>query len=277
MTTTDAQPKGISERNRHHLTALHRGARGPFTVTDAVGLLSLDIPRTQRLLAHLAERGWLARIQRGLYTTVPLDAVDPARWREDPWIVASKVFSPDFYVGGWTAGQHWEFTTQIFRETVVFTSRRIRHRSTEIQGFPYRVKSVSVNKMFGTQGVWRAQSRVTLSNPTRTIVDILDDPFIGGGIRHVAEMLEAYMDGDQRDDSLLIEHAVRLGNRSVFKRLGYLLESLGLPNKRLIRASRIRMSSGYSLLDPTLPPSGRILRRWNLRLNARLTAEGASN
>ena len=31
-----------------------------------------------------------------------------------------------------------------------------------------------------------------------------------------------------------------------------------------------RKSAGFSRLDPTLPPRGPLLRRWNLRLNAHI-------
>lgn len=43
-----------------------------------------------------------------------------------------------------------------------------------------------------------------------------------------------------------------------------------------VRSSK-EMSSGISLVDPTLPARGRILRRWNLRVNAALRAEGVAS
>ncbi|TAK36083.1 MAG: hypothetical protein EPO21_03765 [Chloroflexota bacterium] len=268
-------PKGISERNRQLLATLHRKARGPFTVREAAGVLSLGVAQTHRFLAYLAARGWLVRTRRGLYGTVPLDAVEPAQWREDPWVVASKVFGPSFYIAGWSACEHWGLTDQLFRETVVVTRRRLRRRVIEIQGFSYHAKSVAEHKIFGTRTVWRDQIKVQVSDPTRTVVDILDDPSIGGGIRYVAEVLAAYLRSDHRSDVLLAEYAHRVGNRTIFKRLGYLLESLGIAAPELIEICKNAMSSGVSLLDPTLGDEGHVLRRWNLRLNAVLGSEGA--
>ncbi len=235
MNVTHISARGISEKNRRRLTKLHRGTTGPFTARDAAALLVLDIGRAQRFLAYLADKGWLTRVRQGLYATVPLDAVEPAYWRQDPWVVAYKVFSP-FYLGGWTACEHWGLTDQIFRETVVISSRRLRYRHMEIHGFSYRVKVVGRNKNFGTEVVWRDQTRVHLSDPTRTVVDILDDPSIGGGIRHVADILETYLADERRNDSLLLEYAHKLGNRTVFKRLGYLLERLGASSATLLEA-----------------------------------------
>lgn len=269
MDRTNAFARGISEKNRRLLTSLHRGTSGPFTPQDAAGLLGLDIGRARRFLAYLADAGWLTRIRRGLYATVPLDVVEPAAWREDPWIVAAKIFSP-LYIGGWTACEYWGLTDQVFRETVVIASRPVRRRRTEIQGAPFYVKVVGRDKIFGTETVWRGQTRMFVSDPARTMVDILDDPKIGAGIRHVADILGAYLSHERRNDSLLLEYAHKLGNRTVFKRLGYLLEATKVDDVALIEACCKAMSSGISLLDPGAPRKGRFVRRWNLRINVAL-------
>ena len=128
MLNTDTMPKGISGRNRRLLTLLHRSFAAPFSVQEAAAALCFAVPRTQRFLAYLAERGWLVRVHRGLYAPVPLDAEAPSEWKEDPWVVAAKLFGPSYYIGGWTACEHWDLTEQIFRETVVFTTRRVRSK-----------------------------------------------------------------------------------------------------------------------------------------------------
>ena len=266
MDITNGFTRGISEKNRKILTALHRGTTGPFTPREASAILKLDINRVQRFLAYLAKAGWLTRIRRGLYTTVPLDVIEPSAWQEDPWIIAAKVFSP-FYIGGWSACEYWGLTDQVFKETVVISGRTTRVHRTKIQGVPFYVKTVNRDKIFGTETVWRGQTRAYVSDPARTIVDILDDPKVGGGIRHIADIIKAYTTHERRDDSLLIKYANKLGNRTVFKRLGYLLEVMKLGDVTLIEACHQAISSGTSLLDPSAPRKGRFTRRWNLRIN----------
>ena len=60
----------------------------------------------------------------------------------------------------------------------------------------------------------------------------------------------------QRDDALLLAYAEQLGNKTVYKRLGYLVEAVGIDAPALLAACQERMSSGYSLLDPSSPPKG---------------------
>ncbi len=258
---------GIEQNNRTLLDTLHRKVTGPFGSVEAAESLGLSRERARRLLAYLAERGWLARVRRGLYALVPLGAGEPAEWREDPWVVAATALAP-CYIGGWSACEHWELTEQIFRDIVVVTGRGVRSSSIEMQGTAFRLKSLPKTKHFGTRNVWKARVRVAVSDPTRTIVDVLDDPSIGGGIRHIADVIDAYFAGEHRDDKRLAEYANRRGNRTVFKRLGYLVEALGIESDTLVHKCRAGMSTGLSLLDPSSGRKGRISKRWSLRVNA---------
>jgi predicted transcriptional regulator of viral defense system len=115
---------------------------------------------------------------------------------------------------------------------------------------------------------------VAVSDPSRTIVDILDDPRLGGGIRTVADVLREYMASQHRNDQLLIEYADRLDNRAVFKRLGYLIERLGTEADALLTACRERRSAGVVALDPSVKARGNIVRRWGLGAIVALTELG---
>jgi predicted transcriptional regulator of viral defense system len=268
------EPAGISQTNRAYLEQLHRADGGAFSVGDASEILGLDREHTARLLGYLARRGWLSRVRRGLYLPVPLDARRSGEWTADPWIVAERVFSPG-YIGGWSACEYWDLTEQVFRAVLVVTTRRVRQRDIEMQGIPFHVTVRGPEALFGTAIVWRGRQRVAVSDPTRTIVDLLDDPRLGGGIRTVSDVLREYMASEHRDDRLLIEYGDRLGRRAVFKRLGYLVEQLGVDADDLVAACRQRRSAGLIALDPAVKARGRIVRRWGLRDNVALPEAGA--
>lgn len=264
---------GISRRNRKYLEELHRQARGAFSVGEAADILGIDRTRAARLLGYLARRGWLSRVRRGLYLAVPLDARQSGSWVEDPWVVADRVFSP-CYIGGWSACEHWDLTEQVFRTVLVVTAKRVRDRHVEMQGIPFQLTVRPKTALFGTVHVWRAQARVSVSDPSRTIVDVLDDPRLGGGIRTIVDVLAEYMGSEHRNDHLLIDYGDRLGNRAVFKRLGYLTERLGIDADDLLAACRERRSAGLVSLDPSVKTRGQIVRRWGLRANVLLAELG---
>ena len=270
----DLAYSGISGRNRRLLTALHRSVSGPFSVEEAASALSLGIPRTHRLLSYLVDRGWLLRLRRGLYSLVPLEAAHAQEWVEDPWVVASRLYGADSYIGGWSACEHWDLTEQIFRDTVVITSRRLRSANDEVQGFTFRVKRIKPDMIFGVRAVWRGRTRVNVSDPSRTVADALSDPSLGGGIRHVGDVLGTYFESEHLDEDLLVGYVDRLGNRTAFKRLGFLAETLEVGSPAFLQRCQDGMSTGTSLLDPSLPAEGRYLRRWNLRVNANVSSGG---
>ncbi|MGH3194900.1 MAG: type IV toxin-antitoxin system AbiEi family antitoxin domain-containing protein [Streptosporangiaceae bacterium] len=255
------------------LEQLHRRTAGAFDVAEASRVLGMGHEETSRLLVYLARRGWLSRVRRGLYVAVPLDARRSGEWVEDPWVVAERVFSP-CYIGGWSACAHWDLTEQVFRTLLVVTARRVRHRDVEIQGLPFHLTVRADDALFGTVPVWRSQTRVSVSDPSRTIVDVLDDPRLGGGIRTAADVLREYLHSAHRDDRLLIGYGDRLGNRAVFKRLGYLLEYSRVDAPELIQACLERRSSGLVALDPSVRAPARIARRWRLRVNVALGTAG---
>ncbi len=271
--TPGARTRGINRDNRILLERLHREMVGAFDVAQAAAAIGLDVDRTRKLLAYLARRGWLARVRRGLYVAVPLDARRPGEWVEDAWVVAARVFNP-CYIGGWSACEHWDLTEQIFRTVLVVTARRVREREPVIQGTSFRVTVRSEENLFGTTPVWRGQVRVQVSDPTRTVVDIFDDPSLGGGMRNVADVLHEYLHSEHRDDELLVAYGDRLGNRAVFKRFGFVLEHVGVNAPDLIAACHARRSSGLVALDPSIDAKGRIVRRWGIRANVTLGTAG---
>jgi predicted transcriptional regulator of viral defense system len=265
--------EGINRENRALVERLHREMSGAFGVSEAAAALGLEEEQAGKLLPYLARRGWLSRVRRGLYVAVPLDARRPGEWLEDAWIVADRVFSP-CYIGGWTACEHWDLTEQTFRTILVVTSKKVRHRDQVIQSTPFRITVRSEDRLFGSAPVWRGQVRVQVSDPTRTVVDILDDPTLGGGMRSVADVVHEYFASEHREDDLLTDYADRLGNRAVFKRLGYLLEHIGVDAPDLVATCLERRSSGLVALDPSVDAKGRIVRRWGVRVNVTLGTPG---
>ncbi len=262
-----AEPvSGVSAARRENLMVLNRTFSGPFDAARATRALGLDIAKTRRLLAALAEGGWLARVRHGWYITVPLDASAPSDWREDPWIVASTLFAP-CYIGGWSACEHWGLTDQLFNVIYVVAARKVTPTDQTIQGSRFNVRSVRSDLLFGTRRVWRRRTPVEVSDPHRTIIDIMDAPAAAGGALHAAEILRAYFESEHVDEDKLVEYGECIGRGAMFKRLGYLAERERLGSERLVEACHRRISKGISRLDPDGPDVGKIVSRWSLRVN----------
>lgn len=267
---------GVSAAYRQKLAILHRAFNGPFDAAQAAEVLELEVSKARRLLVRLAAGGWLSRVRHGWYITVPLDASVPSDWREDPWVVAATLFAP-CYIGGWSACEHWGLTDQIFNVTYVISNKKVVPTNQAIQGAPFKIRSMRADLTFGTRRVWRRQTPVDVSDPHRTILDLMDVPAAGGGPLHAAEVVSAYFESEHADEMKLIEYGDRIGRGAIFKRLGYLAEYLEVGSPEFIEACQQRVSKGVTRLDPDGPDSGRIVSRWNLRVNvARLAPADAA-
>jgi predicted transcriptional regulator of viral defense system len=264
---------GISGAGRAELSLVVGHSR--FISPDqAASELGVSANVAARKLAHWAETGWLRRVRRGIYIAVPVEAVRPENWSQDAMVVANAVWSP-CYFSGWTAASHWGLTEQVFRTTIVKTTQRVRFAKARLLDAEYLLTHVSKAAIdWGVKSVWQEETRLLIADPARTVVDCLDAPRIGGGIRHVAEILDAFL--DDNDGACLVDYAQRLGNRTVLKRLGYLLEVLGRDEPRLVAACKAQLSSGVALLDPDGPRDGPRVPAWHLRANVHVADEGPS-
>lgn len=254
--------EGIGKLDRERITAILRGTKHTVSVAEAAKALGLSAQHTAKLLARWTAKGWLARIKRGLYIQVPLESTTADIPLEDPWIIAEKLYGP-CYIGAWSAAEHWGFTEQIFRTIAVLTTQKPRHRSPNIKGTNFLLRTISPQAMFGLQSVWRGQIKVSVSDPTRTILDLLAEPILGGGMRPTIDILNNYLRTKHKNLKLLIDYIKHLNNGAVFKRLGFLLEQYAPEESEVIEICKKHLTAGNTKLDPQLN-TNKLITRWRL-------------
>jgi predicted transcriptional regulator of viral defense system len=253
---------GLGTIDRERLTALIRGTKGTVSVAEAADILKVNSIDAAKMLARWAKKGWLSRVRRGIYVPIPLESTTTDVPLEDPWLIAERLFSP-CYIGGWSAAEYWDLTEQIFRTIAVMTVQKPRNRTPNIRGTNFLLRTVSEKTMFGLKSVWRGQVKVSVSDVTRTILDMLSDPGLGGGIRSTADMFKNYLKSENKNLDVLIDYSMRLGNGAVFKRLGFLLERFSPDEKTIIEKCKSQLTKGNIKLDPKLV-ADKLVTRWKL-------------
>lgn len=257
-----AKLAGLTEQSRAKLGLLLQSLNGNITPMNAARLLNVT-PRDASLrLAKYARNGWLTRVKRGYYVPVDVEAEDPTFANSNPWVIASNSFSP-CYIGGWSALEYWGFTEQIYNEILVFTSRNIRKSSQLLLGSKFKLKRVTKQNSFGLKTIWIDDQKVSVSDPTRTIIDILSDIELAGGIRSAFDALKQYLASEYKSLTLLDEYAGKLNNKTVYKRLGFLMERIPNSDKSFLKLCKKKLSKGNSKLDPTLD-ADYLVTRWKL-------------
>ena len=146
---------------------------------------------------------------------------------------------------------------------MVMTTQPWRPRKQRIQDTEFWLRKIPERQLFGTRAVWREGVQIHLSDPTKTVIDMLDDPAVGGGARTVEDILKTHLGSQEKDLDRLLDYANRMKNGAVDKRLGYLLERSGIVEGKILSKVRARLTQGNAKLDPALP-AARLVTRWRL-------------
>ena len=249
--------------SRRRLAKVLRTAGDVIRIGDVVHALAVTRVEAAKILSRWAGQGWMRRIGPGVYAPVPLDAPESRQVLEDPWILVPVLYDPG-YIGGRSAAGHWKLTGRAYLDIVVLTTRPVREKTQRRHGVTFSLKHIDRRRFFGTTKVRRGRTRVAVSDRHRTVIDMLDDPALGGGIGHVADCVAAYLAHGERDDEILLAYTDRLGNGAVFKRLGFLAERLSTEDP-LVPVCQNRLTKGHARLDPALV-CPRLVTRWRLRI-----------
>ena len=256
---------GIGKTYRAKLSRVlerHSGVITPAVVSE---VLNVSAQESGRLLSRWHHSGWVQRIKRGVYLPVSLASTSTEPVIEEPFLIAEAIYGPG-YVGGFSAVKHWDFSEQIIETVTYFTLKPVRDRAPIHAGVVFRIKTVTESKFFGLKSHWLGATKINVSDPTKTIVDLLDDPSLVGGITIVKDILGEYIESSHYDFDKLVNYSERLGNRTVFKRLGFLLDTCFTLSASEESGLLTRLSSGYSSFD-TVTDSVYNNSKWRVKLS----------
>jgi predicted transcriptional regulator of viral defense system len=133
----------------------------------------------------------------------------------------------------------------------------------------YTIVSQRSGKFFGIVKDWIDEMPFSVTDREKTIIDGLDLPQYVGGVGEIAKALSGSW--KTLDEKKLRRYVAKIGNSAVAKRLGFLMETLGLGDVEALRKA-VPLASGFSPLDPTMPKRGKYNRRWGLLVNAEMKA-----
>lgn len=258
---------GLDSKEAEFVITLASQGRTVFTVGQARELFE-DSASTTNVLGRLERGGWLHRLERGIYLIVPLEAGPDRAWSESALVIAPYLIHPAA-IAYWSALHHWHMTKQVPPTVFVQSTSRKHQREKEILGVSYRFVTVVETKFFGVAERMLDGQRIQVTDREKSLVDAADRPELSGGIAQLAGALRA----GWRELHLrkLEDYLCRWPTGSPLKRIGYLVESLGLPlrdREEVLARWRRSLSSGIVTLEPgSRRDVGRIVTRWRLRVN----------
>lgn len=208
--------------------------------------------KVYQLFNSLKRKGFLREIIKGKYTA-----------SSDAFSFASQLIWPS-YVSFWSALSHYKFTEQLPRTVFLATTKKRREISFDGQKISY-VK-ILPKRFFG----YRKLEGVMIAEKEKALIDSLLFPRYAGGIPEVFKcMREGW---PSLDKTRLVSYAMRIGNVSLLRRLGFLIERGELDLSEELAKTILKKSGntgGFSKLDPSSSESTgkKYDMRWRIIVN----------
>lgn len=254
--------KGFDLKYRRYFSQLAERGSNPITIEQASTLLKVPHKTAKQILSRLTHSGWLFRIKQGLYIPVPPTIKEGEPFAEDPWVLANALFEP-CYLGGWDAISYWNLTDQIFIHTFVYTQTPQKKSTQTYLGHTFIVHKIPKENFFGLKVVWKNNVKLKVTDPSRTVIDLLDAPQLFGGSSVLNEVFSEYLRSEHKDINLLVEYGLAMKNKAILKRLGFLLENEGLLTPELNTLFMAKLSPGKAKLIPS-QNCPKLVTKWQL-------------
>lgn len=237
----------LGPRETKLLFTLEEEGLDVFGLSDARRILGSSDDSVKAVLGRLKKKGRVRELEKGKYLLVPARAGLQGSWSEVPFLLVPRLLD-DYYVGFWSALNHWGLTEQSPR--TVFVATTMRKKTLRFGPTTFEFIPLSEKKFFGWVEEEMAGGSFRISDREKTIVDCLDFPKYSGGLDEVVKAL--WEARNQLDFNKILRYAKRQDVGVLLRRLAYFLEVLGLAKEVRSRIGAMKFR-GFMWLDPSGP------------------------
>jgi len=212
-----------------------------FSVSDLCLLLRIDKTKAYNLLKAFKKKKIIKSIGKRKFTLSGKNEFE----------IASELNFPS-YISFWSALNYYGFSDNNPRKIFIATTKY----SKDIDDFKYA--TLSKERFFGYISI----GKITIAEKEKAIIDSLLFPKYSGGIREIKKSLKNAL--NEIDLKKTMNYALKTKSRAVVRRLGYLLDSLGVKDLEKLEKN---IGKGFELLDPSLEKKNNLNKRWMLDIN----------
>jgi len=224
---------------------------GVFTIQDAAKVLGATGPGLNTFLYRLEKRGAISRIEQGKYCLAGTSSE----------VIATNLVIPSYISFLWALSFH-RLSTQ--RPSIITTVSLRKHDPISINNMMIKFMVMKSGRFFGM-----AKHKATdgaeflVAQPEKALLDALCYP-AHCPVSEVLDCLHLAVEEERLDVDLLVDDTLRMGSNVGAKRLGYLLDSLGMDLHERLAS---KLNDKYDPLDPSLPKKGRYIKKWMIVVN----------
>ena len=157
---------------------------------------------------------------------------------------------------------YYGFTDQIFQTFYILNTSRQSERI--ICGVPFKLVKISPKRMYGFENIKISGSEIIVSDRERTLIDLIyfSDPV--GGIKKAFEVLENEVSTGKSDIKKLIKYTISFPAVSTRKRIGFVLDRSGVPDRILAPLEKNLKNTSLISLYGSKKRKGKIDKKWKV-------------
>jgi len=159
---------------------------------------------------------------------------------------------------------YYGFTEQLFQ--TVYVPNTSFAKDKIICGIKFKFLKIPGNRMYGLQKIRVKDIEVIVSDKERSLIDLLYFYKPVGGIKAASEIFKKIIDEKQCNIKKVISYACKFPNVTLRKRVGIILEGLGIDDSLLCPLAKTIKKTAISSLNGSR--KGTINKRWRVIINA---------
>lgn len=233
------------------------------TAKELDRLFNLSPEDRKQVAFRLKKKKIFTPIKRGVYVFSPLESGPEGTGVNE--LLIPPLFFPkkNYYIGYSTMFNYFGLTEQLFQTVYVLnTSMRMEK---VICGISYKFIRVPENRMFGLETIKVKDTDINISSKERTLIDLLYFNKPVGGITSAIAIFTQIVKEGKCDTKKLIEYAARFPNITTRKRIGVILQKLGIAEYTLRPLAKSVEGTAISSLNGTR--KGQLNKKWRTIIN----------
>lgn len=217
-----------------------------FDLTTVSNKIDKDHSYTKLFMHRLKKRVALTTMGRNRYSLY-----------DDPFLIASRMVWPS-YISGWSALSYHHFTEQIPSQIQVITTKRY-HQIT-LSGTTIHFTTVKPTNFFGYRKTKYENFDVFISSPEKALIDAALFKMVS-----FPEIREIFLNHIREIRiTTFLKYLKKIGNKTLIKRFGFLLELAGYDYYPLLRRY---INKTYSPLNHAQKQGGEKNQKWKVIIN----------
>jgi len=239
---------------------------------DIAAALGLSVKQERELLSRMTRAGLIIRLTSGVYL-IPQRMPPGGKLAVSEYYILSRlmgVLRGRYQISGPNAFRFYGFDDQIPNKVYVYNNRICGERSIGNIEFIFIKTSDKrlggLNKFKTTDG-----SIAIFASKSRALMDAVYDWSRYNTLPRAYKWIEADMKKDPEVADELISMTMKFGNKGTVRRIGYLLEMLGVESSALGKMKG-KKGSAKSLIAwlPDRPSKGLVNKDWGLIINGEI-------